>query len=235
VTDNPLDDRKFTDGEVREILKRAVESTPSKALRKMDGHSLADLKAIGAEVGIDPIRLEEAARAVALAGTNRSHPIWGAPTTLHFERSVQGEMDPHDAPDALSVIRRITGHHGEVNVIQESLEWSARTDLVNRYVTLSPRNGKTTIRASANLSNAVVIGYLPLGLMGLIVSVASLIEFVQDGGVVPLVVALTVLPILLPTIRALLGKLARSETAKLHGLVDELARLTEESDGAEAD
>ena len=48
MADNPLDDRTFSDQEVREVLKRAVESTPSKALRKMDGHSLADLKAIGA-------------------------------------------------------------------------------------------------------------------------------------------------------------------------------------------
>ncbi len=54
MTDTPIDERRFTDREVHEILKKAVEKAPSRALATSEGMSLTELKAIGAEVGIDP-------------------------------------------------------------------------------------------------------------------------------------------------------------------------------------
>ena len=62
MADTPIDERKFTDREVREILKKAVERGPSGALAKSEGLSLTELKSIGEEVGIEPARLEDAAR-----------------------------------------------------------------------------------------------------------------------------------------------------------------------------
>ncbi len=229
MADTPIDERKFTEQEVHEILKKAVEKAPAGALVKSEGLSLAELKAIGGEVGIDPARLEDAARAIALGGGNRPNRILGGPTVLHFERKVEGELDPRDTTEILSRIRRTMGRQGEVNEIHGSLEWSDKSDSGERYVTLSSRDGTTTIRSSANLSQAAVVTYLPAGMLGLIASFAGLAKFAKSGSEVALILGLTVLPILYPILRTIFRKISGSESAKLQQVVDELARLTEGS------
>ena len=87
VPDTPFHERKFTDQEVQEILKKAVQdvgkAAPSSGgLVKSEGLSLSDLKAIGEEVGIDAARLEDAARAVALSDARVSKGVLGCPTNL---------------------------------------------------------------------------------------------------------------------------------------------------------
>jgi len=229
MVDTPIDEKRFTDEEVREILKKAVEKAPSRALAKSDGLSLAELKAIGGEVGIDPIRLEEAARALTRTGGNRPSKILGAPTVLNFERKVEGEFDPDDTPEILSVIRRTMSQQGEVEGIRGSLEWSAKSDASERYVTLSSRDGTTTIQGSTNLSGVAVLTYLVPGFLGFLPTLVGLIKFVKDGSLLGLVVCLTVLPILYPILRSLFKKMSGSESAKLQQVVDELAQLTEGS------
>jgi len=231
MAQTPIDDRKFTDEEVREILKRAVEKAPSRALAKREGLSLADLKSIGEEVGIDPGRLEDAARAVALGDRNRPNKLLGAPTVLNFERKVEVEFDPDDTPDILSIIRQTMGQQGEVDEIHGSLEWKAKGESGERSVTLSPRDGTTTITSSANLMNAAVLTYLPPGAMGFVTSFVGLIKFVQDGSQAGLIVFLAVFPILYPILRTIFSKISASESAKLQQVVDELARLTKGSSG----
>ncbi len=223
MADTPIDERRFTDQEVHEILKKAVEKAPSRALVKSEGLSLAELKTIGGEVGIDPARLEDAARAVALGGGSRSNPILGGP------RTVEGELDPEDTTEILSRIRRTMGRQGEVSEIHGSLEWSDKGDAGERYVTLSSRDGTTTIRSSANLYQAAVVTYLPAGIIGFITAFAGLARFAKSGSEVALIVGLTVLPILYPILRTIFKKVSGSESAKLQQVVDELARLTEGS------
>ena len=118
MAETPVDERKFTDEEVREILKEAVKKAPSRALAKSEGLSLAELKSIGAEVGIDPSRLEDAARTITLRKSNQPNRFLGGPTILNFERKVAGEFDPDDTPEILSVIRRSMGQQGEVEEIR---------------------------------------------------------------------------------------------------------------------
>lgn len=231
MVDTPIDERRFTDQEVREILKKAVEKAPSRALVKSQGLSLAELKTIGGEVGIDPARLEDAARAVVERRGIKPSSILGGPTVLNFERKVEGEFDPEDTPEILSVIRRTMGQQGEVDEIHGSLEWKSKGDSGDRYVTLLPRDGTTTIHGSSNLTNTAVLTFVPAGAMGLITSMVGLIKFVQDGSQIGLIVCLAVLPILYPILRTIMSKVSDWESAKLQRVVDELARMTEGSGG----
>lgn len=229
MADTPIDERKFTDQEVREILKKAVERAPSRALMKSEGLSLAELKTIGEEVGIDPARLEDAARAVTLGGGKRTNRILGAPTVLNFERKVEREFDPDDTHEILSLIRRTMGQQGEVSEVHGALEWSAKGEIGERYVTLSPRDGTTAIHSSSNLSNAAILTYLPTGILGFFVSIAGLAKFAKSGSEVGLILFFAIIPILYPILRTIFSKISRAESAKLHQVVDELARLTEGS------
>jgi len=225
MANTPLDERKFTDREVREILKKAVEHAPSRALANREGLSLSDLKAIGEEVGIDPARLEDAARTVALGGQDRRKQILGGPTLLNCEHKVQGEFDPEDTAEILSVIRRIMGRQGEAGEIHGSLEWRATGDSGERYVSIASRDGTTTIRSSTNLSNTAILTYLPVGILGAIGSLVGLVEFAKSGSEVGLVVFFAVLPVY-AILRTIFSRVSASESAKLQRVVDELARLT---------
>lgn len=227
MAETSIDERKFTDEEVWEILKEAVEKAPSRALAKKEGMSLAELKSIGEEVGIDPSRLEDAARAVTLRKRNPPNRLLGGPTVLNFERKVQGEFDPDDTPEILSVIRQTMGQQGEVEEIRGSLEWSAKGDASATYVTLSARDGTTTIQGSSNLSGVAVLTYLVPGFMGFIPTLVGLIKFIKDGSIPGLVIGLAVLPILYPILRTIFKKISENESAKLEQVVDGLARLTE--------
>ena len=231
MADTPIDERKFTDREVREILKKAVERAPSRALAKSEGLSLAELKAIGGEVGIDPARLEDAARAVTQKGGNRPSQILGGPTVLNFERRVEGEFDPADTPEILALIRRTMGSQGEVDEIHGSLEWRAKGDSGERYVTLSSKDGATTISSSANLTNAAVLTYLPAGLLGVLAAVIGTIAALDAGSGVGLIVALAVFPLLYTIFRTVFRKVTDFQSAKLQRVVDELARLAEGAGG----
>ncbi len=229
MADTPIDQRRFTDEEVREILRRAVSRAPSHAVTRSDGLSLAELKAIGDEVGIDPGRLEAAARDVALGRRGRPGRLLGAPTVMAFERRVEGAFDPDDTPEILSVIRRTMGRQGEASEIHGALEWKVEGDTGARWITLSTRDGVTTIGGSANLNSAAALTFFPAGILGLIASLVGLVEFVRDGGVVGLVVAVAVLPILYTIMRSIFRRVSDAESAKLQRALEELARLTDGS------
>jgi hypothetical protein len=230
MADTPIEERRFTDREVHEILKKAVERAPSQALVKSEGLSLAELKAIGEEVGIEPARLEDAARAVTQGGSSRTERILCGSMVLNFERKVDREFDPDDTHEILSLIRRTMGQQGEVSEVHGALEWSAKGELGERYVTLSPRDGTTAIHSSSNLSNAAILTYLPTGIIGFFVSVAGLARFAKSGSEIGLILFFAILPILYPILRTIFSKISHSESAKLQQVVDELARLTEESE-----
>ena len=227
MTDNPIEDRRFTDDEVREILKRAVSTSSTRALLKRDGLSLSELKAIGREVGIEAARVEDAARAVTLETGNRPSKFLGGPVIMNFERKVDGVFDRDDTHEILSRIRQIIGSQGQVEEVHGSLEWSTKGEVGERYVTLTPREGATTIRTSANLSNLAVLTYVPAGAMGIIASAVGLTKYVKDGSEAGLIVFLLVLPVLYAILRTIYHQVAGAEAERLRKVVDDLARLVE--------
>jgi hypothetical protein len=225
VPDVPIEQRRFTDREVREIIKKAVESTSSTDLVRSEGLSLEELKAIAGDVGIDPDRLEAAARAVVMGGAGGTkNKLFGGPIVLDFEEKVPAEFDPQDTPELLSMIRRVMGQQGEAEELHGSIEWSVKGDMGERYVTLAPRDGTTTIRGSANLSNAAILTYLPVGIVGAIAAVAGTIAALNNGNPVGLIFTLGLIPILYAIMRTVLGQLSKSQARKLQRVVLELAR-----------
>lgn len=229
MTGTPIDKRTFTDEEVHEILKRAVAEGPSKDLVGRDGVSLAELKAIGSEVGIDTARLEDAARSLMLNDSATPSRLLGGPTSLGFERTVAGEFSSDDVPEIFAAIRKAMGVQGEIQEIHGALEWSATGDSSERYVAVSSRDGKTTVRASGNLMNGAVLTYSAAGVMGFLASMVSLVVFLKEGSMVGLVLALVLLPILYPLLRTVWSRISNSEAAKLRRAVDDVALLLEDS------
>jgi hypothetical protein len=121
------------------------------------------------------------------------------------------------------------GVQGEVDEIHGSLEWRAKGDSGERYVTVSPRDGIITIRSSANLTNAAVVTFLPAGLIGVSASVVALMAAANNASAVGMVIGLGILPTVFASLRAFFGRISAKESVKLQRVVDELARLAEGS------
>ncbi len=227
---DPLEQRQFTDREVGEILKQAVEHSPGTTLAKTEGTSLADLRAIAQEVGIDPSRLEAAARAVAERG-QRAGRFLGFRRFTRLERRISGQLDPHDSPDILARIRHAMGRHGEVEQIHDAIEWTSSGESGTRHIAVSTRDGTTTIRASADMSQLAVVSYLPAGLLGTMATAIGIVTAAGEGSVAGLFAAVAALPVAYGVARTIVTRVFHSESAKLRSAVDEVAAMVEESGG----
>lgn len=223
-------ERRFTEVEVREILERATDDNVTPASPLGEGLSLAELKGIGEDVGIDSGRIEEAARAIARGDELGSDWTAGFPDVLRYERVVDGDVVPSRRAQVLSTIRRAMGHSGDVFEAGGSLEWHSEDDGVQRLVVISSTTGRTTIEGSTSVRKAVVRTYLSvgpvagtLGGLGVAASLGS-----PEINVLGLVLSLGFLGAALVGLRVFVRRLIRTETAKLERTVEELEKLTAE-------
>jgi len=226
----PSEDRKYTEQEVAEILEKAVEGDAVKALAHSDGMSLTELKSIGAEVGIDPGRIENAAHSLVRAPESKANPLLGAPTAIDYEVRVPGEIPEHLTPEVIALVRRATGKPGKLSEIHGTVEWRADGDMGSRWVTVSPHDGHTTIRASARLGQGAAISFIPT----VVAAIASVVPVLNapsaDGNIMALVLIPLVLSVYLMT-RGLWSRHARKEASGLQQAVEEISRLAESVDG----
>lgn len=217
--------RRFSEDEVREVIARASESSAEKGIAHPRGLSLAELKEIGREVGIDPARLEDAAREVARR-PNRPSGLMGAPRILAVQRRLPGDFDPTDAPEVLAAIREgMEAQAGDVSEVHGSLEWSEAGEFYQRHVAISSNEGITTIRGTSNLTNATVMvfgGAIATTVMGTILPAIVLEEMFNTGGLPFLIIPLFLLPAALMLARVVMGNIVHGESDRLEEVADRL-------------
>ena len=230
MDNTPLEDRRFSDEEMREILKKAVESSSgSTSLTRQDGHSLEELKAIGREVGIDPARLEEAARLVTVRGAGQRRHLLGGPTLLYLDRAVPGEIPPEKFPDALAVIRRELGSQGEAAEIHGSLEWRQGGERGEQHLAIRSKNGETQITAGANLRQTAVVAFLPASIIGTMITIIGTVASAEAGNPLGIMAAATTLPIIWTVGRQIMKAVSRGQAERLERAAAALGRLAGES------
>lgn len=156
-----MTERRYSDEEVAEILKLAVESGGALVRRSSDGLSLSEIQAIAEEVGIDTLRVESAALSLDVADSQRSLPILGTPYAPQYEMRVEGAVSQEDFPEILTTIRRVMGRHGISSERFGALEWKASDLMGGRYVTVHPKDGTVEIRAFGNFRDGIMTSFFP--------------------------------------------------------------------------
>lgn len=152
--------RRYSDGEVREIVKRASEkeaSTPTAG----GAMTIGGVEALAAEVGIAPEVVRAAVQSVntpsaaAEVGAAPKRNRWiGGPTSLRFERVVEGELPDTEWQVMVDEIRRSLRNVGQVSQFGRSFSWTAtRHGWAPRdlEVAVSVRGGRTHITIQENL------------------------------------------------------------------------------------
>ncbi|HXY19186.1 MAG TPA: serine/threonine-protein kinase, partial [Gemmatimonadales bacterium] len=135
--------RRYSEGEVREIVRRASEIEASQPTAS-GAMTVGGIEALAAEVGIAPETVREAARglnplpatpAPPAADANRPNFWLGAPTSLVYERIVEGELPESEFPVLVQEIRLVARHSGQVSQLGRSFSWtSARGGGTMRYL-----------------------------------------------------------------------------------------------------
>src|SRR3989442_369238 len=155
--------RRYSGGEVQEIVKRAseLEATTPTAGGAM---TLGGVEALAAEVGIASRVVRAAAESLVpapapapAAGLRRNRWV-GGPTTLLFERVVEGEVPDSEWLGLVDEIRRVMNNVGQVSQFGRSFSWvAARRGASQRdlEVAVSVRGGQTRITIRENLASVM--------------------------------------------------------------------------------
>jgi serine/threonine protein kinase len=243
VTGQPR--RRYAEGEVREIVRRATEleaSNPTGGAMTIGG-----VEALAAEVGVTPELVREAAKSLRTPGgpaalsappAQRSSPwspVIGGPTRLFYEREVEGELPDSEFPLLVEEIQRSLQQVGLVSQLGRSFSWTlSRSGSMRRdmEVAVSVRAGRTRIVVRENLGPligatfGVICGAVGGGGMGPILGAtvgAFHLAPVSILGILPAWFA-TVFGIARVTYRKNVGR--RQED--FQRLADRLAEMTEE-------
>jgi hypothetical protein len=133
--------------------------------------SLAELEQVARDAGLDPALVRRAATDLDTRITDqRPSAFVGSPTRLTLERTIDGEIPPDEYEPMVLEMNRVLGLVGSASTLGRTLQWTAqgvdRRRASSRMVqiTVTPRNGRTTIRIEEPLG--ALAGGLFGGLMG---------------------------------------------------------------------
>jgi len=125
--------RRYSEKEIQAIFRRATER--QEATGSADPHrglTLDELKAIGAESGIDPAHVEAAAVGIE-RGAVDAPPLsllerfYGLSASIHVNRVIPGTIDNATWNDVVDVLRSTFNTRGQDETIGPIREWSAFT------------------------------------------------------------------------------------------------------------
>ena len=167
-----LPSRRYNEKEVADIIKRASELQQVEATSESTtGMSLAELEQVAREAGLDPALVRRAATDLDTRVSDQKPSAFiGAPTNLALERTIDGEIPVDEYETLVLEIQRELGGVGQVSTLGRSLVWTMqgvdrrRVSTRTVQVTVTPRNGRTTIRMEEPLGQ--LAGGLFGGLMG---------------------------------------------------------------------
>jgi hypothetical protein len=165
---------RFREQRAKQILERAAAIEAGKPTAGEDfALSLGGVQRIGAEAGIRPEHVEEAALGLQEPGGGLVRgDVLGVRSKLDLLRIVDAEISRADYAPLLDEIRSTLGEMGQLEAtLDESFAWSSRPGGTGRkaHVVVNPQGASTRIRISdddAGPGQAIVL--LPLGVGSLV-------------------------------------------------------------------
>jgi eukaryotic-like serine/threonine-protein kinase len=215
---------------------------------RTSGYRLSDVRDAAAEAGIAPQYVDHALAEHGLVGPTHApnaapvpavvrdrsqppSPISGGTKDIELEVVIDGEMPERDFDLLIDVIRRGVGEVGTLSAVGRSFTWHSMGQTRRVQVSVHPRDGKTTIRASENLGNQM--GGLFGGLMGGIGGGVGGPLFAFGLGTHHPLLAIIAFPMMATigytTARTIFRYLSRKRATRLHEVIEDVANIARES------
>lgn len=153
---------KFTDQQMALILKRAAES---QAAGDEPTHSLESIQELARQVGIDPLRVADAAAALHKPETSA---LFGAPSAFRESRRVDETVHAIDKAQLLSTIRDYLAFAGEPRNVGDGIEWHGGPGDNKTVVSIAPSESGTVVRVDVRQHGPKVGSFLGAAAAGLL-------------------------------------------------------------------
>lgn len=139
--------RRYSDTEVRDIVKHAAES---EARPTDPGMTIGAVQALGSEVGIAPERVAHAAAALERTPHTVASRVLGSPEAYHSRFELPGPVDPGEQVELLNVVRQVLGQQGKAAEVMGSLEWRNNSGPEGITVTVTARRDSVGVTLIAD-------------------------------------------------------------------------------------
>lgn len=144
--------------------------------------SLAEIKAIGAEVGIDPALIERAARLVPRHRTKSAvERLVGGPLRHRVDAQFPVILTQDRATHLLSAVRAETGKQGQGQADAAGMSWHSEPGATRVSVTAHSDHDGTTVRVGVDRTSGV-IQFVILALMAIVAWSLMVVEDVESLG-----------------------------------------------------
>jgi hypothetical protein len=138
----------YTDAEFAVILRKAAELAPSSAPRSSSpsGLTLAEMKAVASEAGIDPALVERAAQLLSEDSSKTFYErLIGGPARHCSEMRLPVTLDEAQAAQLLASVQILAGQPGSGHSSSAGMVWHAQTEMETLRITAQPVQGGTTV------------------------------------------------------------------------------------------
>jgi hypothetical protein len=172
------DERRYGEAEIAEIFEAAARARDAegRALSPVGGLSLAELQAIGGEVGIAPERIAHAAAALELRqGVAPRRKKLGMPVAVGRTVDLPRAPTDHEWEALVAELRQTFGAHGKDRSSGGLRAW--RNGNLHAYV--EPADAGYRLRLGT--TNANGLGASQMGIGALIAALALLVFFFLSG------------------------------------------------------
>ena len=219
--------RYFDEREVARILQKATEPRKSHGVATTssgDGLTLEEVREIAAEAGIDPARVDEAARSLSTPVPVARYSLdvfVGSPTAVQYEAELDIEIGEEERTEIVRLVRAALARQGVVGGQAGSLEWMDQDGFGGRYVTVSPTRTGTRLEVAGNFKEAAAGAAGISGVVGGLGAIGTAVAVSAAGTIGWVVVPLT-LAGMIAVPRLTIGLVVRRESRKLADLVDRL-------------
>ncbi len=159
MSDDPAG-RRYDDREVALILKGAAEQEGRAGARDAEGGlTLPELEQVAREAGMDPALVRRSAAQLDARGGDSPGERWrGGPRELSVERVLDGELaaDTRGVAESLATAVREAagGALGSADTVGRLFTWRGQLDGAQADVSVTPANGRTTVRVRVALDGA---------------------------------------------------------------------------------
>jgi len=153
-----MSERRFTDKQVALILRRAadLEKRSSTSGSSPRGLTLADLKEIAAEAGIDPDLIGRAvAEMEGPRGLEPTSVIIGPETVRREVRAIAGELGKEELAELMRLVDDQVADQGTVAEALGFVRWTSQGRFLSTQVSLEPTRGETLMRVEERYSEAL--------------------------------------------------------------------------------
>jgi hypothetical protein len=147
--------RRYSDRDIAFILKRAVELDDQKRLiEPSQGVTLADLREIARDVGIDPSTVEQAATELDHDKSRSARALAADTAVVREMRSVPHRLDEQELREVLWAIDRALPEQGTLSEAVGELRWTSSNQFRSTQVAVRRDEDETVISVEQSLSNA---------------------------------------------------------------------------------